>query len=146
MQHVLPDAGAKDQEYVLLMMKTLKAANTFMRTLFHSGIWLLDGERDSLIANGLQVLSCFKRLASIAYVRGATRWKLQPKYHFYFEQIYALIIERADDLPSLNPMSTGTQLDEDFVGRMASHSRTVSGRTIHFRTVEKYLLELCLNW
>ena len=138
--------GASDQEYVSLMVRVLKAANTFMRTLFHSGIWLLDGERDILIANGLQVLSCFKRLASIAYVRGATRWKLQPKYHYHFEQIYDMVIERDEDLPSLNPMSTGTQLDEDFVGRVATHSRTVSGRSIHIRTIEKYLLELCLNW
>ena len=143
---MLPIVPADNREYVNLIVVALKNANLFMRTLLHSGLFLLESERNTAIVAGNKVMSCFKRLAGMAYVQQLTRWKLQPKFHYMAEVVYAMESERQEDLPSLNPLSTATQLDEDFVGRVAGASRTVSSRSTHIRTIERFLLELRLKW
>ena len=54
------------------------------------------------------------------------------RYSFRLER------ERRGDLPSMNPLASGTQIDEDFIGRVCAISRTVSGRKLHTRTLRKY--------
>ena len=146
LRDMLPIVPESHREYVNLIVAALKNANLFMRTLLHSGLFLLESERNTAIAAGSKVMSFFKRLAGMAYVMQLTRWKLQPKYHYMAEVIFAMEYEKQQDLPSLNPLSTATQLDEDFVGRVAGASRTVSSRATHVRTIERFLLELQLKW
>jgi hypothetical protein len=142
----LPLVSDEDLQYVQWIIQALAGANTFMRTLFRSDLWLLDKERDSVLAAGYSCLSGFQSCADEAFRRNITRWKLQTKFHMVGELLYELEHARRHDLPSLNPISTSTQIDEDFIGRVATSSRTVSSRTLHSRTIQRYLLGLKTNW
>ncbi|CAE7290794.1 unnamed protein product, partial [Symbiodinium pilosum] len=117
---IVANLDADNRHYVGLIIKALSAANSFMKTLYHSGLWLLDGERDAAILHGQQVLLHFQKLAGIAFSWNMTRWKFQPKFHFYAEVLYYLQAERMEDIPSINPISLSTQMDEDFVGRLSA--------------------------
>ena len=44
------------------------------------------------------------------------------------------------------PLAFGTQIDEDFVGRLATISRMVSVRTVHTRTLGRYQVALAARW
>ena len=129
-----------------LILKVVQSANRFMRTLLHSGIFLLDSERAAALLYGKRVLQYFQQLANIAFGWSMTRWKYQTKYHFFTEILYTLELEEKDDIPSLNPMSMSTQMEEDFVGRVASASRIVHSRTLHRRTIEAYCVQLRMHW
>ena len=143
---IVANLDADNRHYVGLIIKALSAANSFMKTLYHSGLWLLDGERDAAILHGQQVLLHFQKLAGIAFSWNMTRWKFQPKFHFYAEVLYYLQAERMEDILSINPISLSTQMDEDFVGRLSAASRIVSSRTIHVRTIDRYCVQLRMNW
>ena len=146
LQERLPGIEETWKDYVSDMVGALKSASAFMHTLHHSGLWLLDAERDALICDGLASVNFFQRLADTAFSLGYTRWKYQPKYHFFAEVLYSLQEARELDVPAMNPLSWATQLDEDFVGKISTASRQVSSRTIHTRTVQKYLLLLRAHW
>ena len=146
MRGQIENQDAENREYVVLIVKVLASANKFMKTLLHSSIWLLDGERNSAILHGQHVLLYFRKLAAIAYSWSITRWKFQTKFHFFAEILLGLHMERKHDLPSLNPLSTSTQMDEDFVGKISAASRVVSSRTFHRRTIERYCVQLRMNW
>ena len=77
---------------------------------------------------------------------GLTRFKLQPKYHVVGELIFQLQFERSRSMHSINPLSFSTQIDEDYVGRLSTFSRSVSSRTVHKRTIQKFLLALGSLW
>ena len=146
MRGQIENHDAENREYIVLIVKALTSANKFMKTLFHSSIWLLDHERNAAIMHGQLVLLYFRKLAAIAYSWEITRWKFQTKFHFFAEILLGLHLERKHDLPSLNPLSTSTQLDEDFVGKISAASRVVSSRTLHRRTIERYCVQLRVNW
>ena len=133
------------KDYLQNMIHALSHANSFMTCLYRADLWLQDADRDRLLHHGVQTMVFFKKLANQAYTWGLTRWKLQPKFHFYAEVLYSLHLDKSRDVPSLSPLSYCTQCDEDFVGRVAQASRTVSSRTVHVRTMEKYLLSLKVN-
>ena len=143
---VLPSIAEADKSYFRFILKMIKQCNVFMRALYHAGLWLLDGERDAAIESGMAVLSHFKQCAIYAYKWELTRWKMQPKLHCMGEILFRLERERREDLPSMNPLASGTQIDEDFVGRVCAMSRTVSGRQLHTRTLRKYCLALPTVW
>ena len=143
---LLPMLADENQSYVSLIVDGISGANDFMRVLLHAGLWLLDVERDSAISSGLKAVHSFKLLANEAFKWDLTRWKVQPKFHYFAEVLFALQKERAEDLPSVNPMSCSTQLDEDLVGRVSMASRKVHATTIHLRTLERYLLHVKCNW
>ena len=128
----LPSDARPYFEQVLCM---LSAGNVFMKTLYNASLRLLPQERDVAIESGMTVLSIFKRCAAGAFKDGKTRWKMRPKLHMIAEILYNMRKEAREDLPSINPLSTSTQLDEDYVGRVCGLSRTVSGKKIHLRTL-----------
>ena len=125
------------------MVQLFRHANRFMTCLYGADWWLLDTERQKLIDHGVQTMVLFKRLAGQAYAWNLTRWKLQPKFHFFSEVLYSLHADKSRNVPSLSPLAFATQCDEDFVGRVSQASRSVSSRTVHVRTMQqKYLLSL----
>ena len=131
--------------YLKNIIETLHHANAFMTCLYRADLWLTDEERLQLIHHGVQSMVSFKKLASQAYTWGLTRWKLQPKFHFFAEVLYSLNEDQTRDVPSINPIAFATQCDEDFVGKVSQASRVVSARTVHTRTMERYLLSLKVN-
>ena len=146
LREVLPTISPENKPYFETMLRMLGNCNLFMRTLYHADLWLMDNERSVAISSGMAVIKDFKRCALHAFKEQKTRWKLQPKMHFIGEILFRLELHRRLKTPSLNPLATGTQIDEDFVVAVCSMSRTVSGRKIHTRTLRKYALALASLW
>ena len=115
--------------------------------MYHAGLWLGHDERDHIILNMSIVLQGFLGLAEYAYEGlSLTRWKLQPKFHALAELRYSLMKQKASQYDSISPLAFATQLDEDFVGRVSTFSRAVASRTIHQKTIERYLIALESGW
>ena len=130
------------KSYLNDMIHALSHANSFMTCLYGADLWLQDEERNKLLHHGVRTMEFFKKMAAQAYTWGLTRWKLQPKFHFFSEVLYSMNEERTQNIPTLSPLAYCTQCDEDFVGRVATASRVVSSRTVHVRTMERYMLSL----
>ena len=124
----------------------ISAANGFMRCLYHGALWLSEKERKFLLKVGGRCANSFQRCAQRAYNMGVTRWKFMPKYHIFGELLFSLEKQRRLGLPSPNPLTFSCQMDEDYVGKISLISRRVSLRTIHSRTLTRYLVALVANW
>ena len=124
----------------------IAAANSFMRCIYHSALWLTSDERDHLLISGHKCVNYFHKCAQRAFDAHVTRWKYMPKIHLFGEILFFLERDKRRNIPSLNPLSFCTQQDEDFVGRIAVLSRAVSVRTVHSRTIGRYLVSLASSW
>ena len=129
------------------MLTVIRGANAFMRCMYRAGLWLLPEERDLIILNMSVVLQGFSSLADYAFTTlSLPRWKFQPKFHLLAEVRYSLMQNRINGVSSINPVAFGTQMDEDFVGRISTFSRSVNSRTMHLKTIERYLIALESGW
>ena len=128
------------------VLSLFRNANRFLSLLYNCDLWLRDGQRNDIIRFGASFLADFEACAQKAFELRMTRFKLQPKFHMVGEIIFALRLHRSKGIPSLNPLTASTQVDEDFIGRIAVMSRSVSSRTLHHRTLRKYLLFLGTLW
>ncbi|CAL1151623.1 unnamed protein product, partial [Cladocopium goreaui] len=125
---------------------TISAANAFMRCMYRAGLWLSHEERDFLLKAGTRCVNSFLRCALRAFNASATRWKFMPKFHLFGEWLFTMEKQKRLGLPSPNLLMFSCQMDEDYVGRIGSISRTVSLRTVHTRTLTRYLIALVANW
>lgn len=144
----LSEPGMTESSKVLFqdVLKLLAASNNFMSTLYHSSLWLACDERENLLTSGRAVVNFFHRLAQRAFESNETRWKYVPKFHVFGEILHGLEREKRANTPSLNPLAFATQQDEDFVGKVSTLSRAVSVRTVHSRTLGRYLISLASKW
>lgn len=117
-----------------------------MRCMYHAPLFLSHQERDILLASGYKFVSSYGKCAEEAYHRDLPRFKFAPKIHMYNETLYTLEGEKRKNIQSLNPLSWCTQIDEDFIGHLASASRAVSVRTVHTRTISRYEVALAGKW
>ena len=124
----------------------ISAANAFMRCIYNAALWLTEAERDFLLRSGGRCVNSFQKCATRAYAEKNTRWKFMPKYHCFGELLFSLRREKNKGQPSINPLMFCTQQDEDFVGKVSFLSRTVSVRTVHARTLDRYLVALASKW
>ena len=132
--------------YFSEIVRLLAFANAFMHLCYNCGLWLTKKQRDGLICNLQGFLDTFASLAQRSFDCGMCRWKIQPKYHMCGEMLFTLLHDKAQGAQSMNPVAYATQVDEDFVGRVSTFSRTVSSRTLPTRTLQKYLLALKASW
>ncbi|CAE7797904.1 unnamed protein product [Symbiodinium necroappetens] len=131
---------SESDEYLHGILRCLRAANVFMRTLYRSGLWL-STERCKIIAEaGLAVLKSYMEVSSHALQLKKTRFKVTPKYHALIHIVDMLVgAYNSGRRWTLSPLSEGTQMDEDFIGRIASKTMTISTRQVHSQTLKKYL-------
>ena len=142
----LPGLSNDDSSFFGYMLASCEAANAFMRCMYHAPLWLSYQERDILLASGYKCVSSYGKCAEEAYLRDLPRFKFAPKIHMYNETLFTLEGEKRKNLQSLNPLSWCTQMDEDFIGHLASVSRAVSARTVHSRTLSRYEVALARKW
>lgn len=125
----------------------LQASNVFFHTLYAAPLWLPNEDRDILIDALYGVLRSFADAANYAYgVLKITRFKYQPKYHMLAEIRFAMMVDRNNLMPSLNPLAFSTQMDEDYIGKICQMSRYVASRTVHIKTIERLKLALISLW
>ncbi|CAE7546225.1 unnamed protein product [Symbiodinium natans] len=117
-----------------------------MKLLFNAGLWLTKRQRDAAIKFLGGALQKYEACAQFAFDTDLCTWKIQPKFHLAGEVLYAFRVNKLNRQATINPVSYATQLDEDFVGRVSTISRYVASRTLHERTIRKYLLALKSMW
>lgn len=131
---------SESDEYLHGILRCLRAANVFMRTLYRSGLWL-SPERCKIIAEaGLACLKAYSETSHRAFLQQKTRFKITPKFHAMIHIVDVLVGGyNSGRRWTLSPLSEATQMDEDFVGRISSKTLTVSSRQVHIQTLKKYL-------
>ena len=60
--------------------------------------------------------------------------------------IFELELDKANERDSISPLAWSTQMDEDFVGHIATASRHVSIRTLHEKTLGRFKISLAQHW
>ena len=96
--------------------------------------------------NGLMFIKTFGKLASMALRQKLPRFQLVPKVHIWAHVVHDLLEAAKKPHMVLNPLAYSCQCDEDFVGKICTLSRATHARTMHCRTLQKYLLNLALRW
>lgn len=133
-------------DYLSTILESIKGANHFMHVLYNAGLWLTSAERDGVISGLTRFLRNYRRCATMSYKKGLPRFRLSPKFHTAAEVLFELLHAKKRGMDSLNSLVFSTQIDEDFVGKVATYSRAVSARTVHQKTVQRYKLGLAVHW
>ena len=124
----------------------VKALNVFMQTLYHNELWIESRKARELAALGTRFVKIYCYLASLSAERGQPYFALKPKLHLFHEAAVWLDIQSSKADFCLNCLSESCSLDEDFVGRLAFISRSVSPRLVSQRSIERYLTQIQLAW
>ena len=134
---------ANPDPYLDSILEALKAANVFMSTLYSSGLFLDRATCKTVAQSGLDFLRAYAEAAQQAYDQQKTRFKLNPKYHAYIHVVDRLSRAFEDGQAwAWNPLADSTQLDEDFIGKVAVSSCAASTRTVHMQTISRYLVNV----
>ena len=150
-QHKLPDlvratTDDRGKKYLREMHQLFCHSNKFMVKLYNCNLWINEAPRHVLMNALAGMLECFRKCAQMAFDQDICRFKLRPKFHMAGELLFGLQTDYLEGRETLNPLSYATQVDEDFVGRIATMSRHVSARTVHSRTLRRYRLALKACW
>ncbi|CAE7945444.1 unnamed protein product [Symbiodinium sp. KB8] len=124
----------------------LVAINTFMRKVYALPLWVKPADALELASQGLLFMRQFNAAARLCLAAGKPRFKFMPKFHLWSHLVHYLRRSAESHIDSLNIIAFSCQLDEDFIGRIAAQSRNVSIRTVHQRTVQRYLMNFALRW
>ena len=132
--------------YLEEMLNLFTFANRFMSKLYNCNLWIKAGARQVIINSCEGLLQSFVSCAQMAFDLDLCRFKLRPKYHMVGELLFSFKTDDLKGRETLNPLAYSTQVDEDFIGKVATFSRHVSSRTLHTRTLRRYLLALKASW
>ena len=129
--------------YLESALDACRGANRFLSTLYKHGVWL---PYDACVAAsnaGFMFLRGYMECAQFAYDQQKTRYKLQPKLHpmAHFVKDLSDAANRQQRY-TWNILNDGTQMNEDFIGKVAAISRVVDSRRVHEATVERYLVNM----
>ncbi|CAE6949221.1 unnamed protein product [Symbiodinium sp. CCMP2456] len=145
-KQLLADCDSAIEGVLSAIYGGLVAINIFMRKVYAVPLWVSPADASELASQGLLFMRAFNAAAHSALGAGKPRFKYMPKFHLFAHLIHYLRRSAERRIYSLNIISFSCQLDEDFIGRVAAQSRNVSIRTVHDRTVQRYLLNLALRW
>ena len=126
--------------YLDSIWQALKGANKFLSVLYRSGLFLDRGACSQAAQAGLDFLRAYGEAAQLAFNQGKTRCKLNRKYHAFIHIVDRLCVAYEGSCRwSFNPLGESTQMDEDFVGKLASLSCAASTRAVHLQTMSRYM-------
>lgn len=66
-------------------------------------------------------------------------FKMRPKVHMMGEICLEMLVQGEKNLITLNPLSTSTWTDEDYIGRVSKVQRSCHSMTSSFSTLQKVL-------
>ena len=145
-RRILAEYTGPHEDYLTGILTAATAGNEFLRTLYSSPLWMRACDAKHASHNGLEFMKAYKFIGAYALKKQWPRYNLTPKIHFLAHLVHGLRGEAARGHEVLNILSSSCQLDEDFVGRIASAVRVCSSRTVHMRTLEKYLINVAIRW
>ena len=115
--------GLEDQSFVEQVWAALSAANGFLTLLYSCSFWLSKDEARKASDFGLSFLKAFSRSAAVCFHPQLPRFKINPKFHMCAHLVETLAEDARMYSHARNPLMNSCQLDEDFVGRIASIAR-----------------------
>ncbi|CAE7423345.1 unnamed protein product [Symbiodinium necroappetens] len=127
--------------YLQSMLLACRSANEFLKVLYSSGLWLSRERCQRAAQAGFDFMKSYLETADAAHRLDKTRFKLTPKLHALLHVIEALAhgYERGQ-VWVWNPLGDACQMDEDWIGKIAGITTTVSTRSVHRQTLRKYLV------
>ena len=134
------------EEYCEYVFNGLVAINAFMAGVYHRPLWVSPQDAGMLGDLGLTFLRTLNQLAIWSLEKSLPRFKVNPKLHLFSHVCHAWLLASRRGHETLNVLAFSVQLDEDFVGKIATQSRHVSIRSVHERTIQRYMLNLALRW
>ena len=115
------------------------AMNEFLRGLYKEQVWIPAPEAARLARLGKGFLRRNGMAIRMAYESGRNLFIQMPNLH----RIQHIVLELARQSEcaefALNPLGVSSQVDEDYIGRPSRISRSVHGRTVITRTLERAL-------
>ena len=120
--------------------------NHALRLLYASDCWLERGTALELADGLLQFIRAYCKLAHIHVQKCQARFAMLPKLHSLHEIQFELRRQAALSRWVLNPAVETCSTDEDFVGRCALLTRSVSARTCALRSIQRYLAQINISW
>ena len=117
-----------------------KSANTFLRNLYRSGLFLDPNTAYTVAQAGIGFLRSYSEAAQQAYNMNLMRFKLNPKFHAMIHIVdrFCQSVESGHRW-TWNALAESSQQDEDFVGKISKLSCAVSARSVHLQGVSRYL-------
>ena len=120
--------------------KATRLMNVVVSVFYSEGFWIPKRRARKLGEMLYEFLRCYQRCCAESLKRGLNRFSLTPKCHFLVHTAQQLLDEADLAEWCTNPIATGNQLQEDFIGRSARLSRRVHMGKVHQRTLERSLL------
>lgn len=120
--------------------------NKFVRGIYAHDVFIPKVEALELSKSLHWFCKAYLFQAAAAYRDQLPHFPLFPKLHFLHEVSFRLRKEASLADYAFNPAVHSCALDEDFIGRMAAVTRTVSPMLISRRTLERYLVHIQMAW
>ena len=139
------------EDYKSSIYNAVSTASSFLSTLYRAGLWLKPSETSVAITVGMNFCCHYRECSEYAVRHEKTKFKLPPKFHAFVHIIHNLVRQIGKLLPAilqnndpsvLNVLAQSCQQDEDFVGHLASQSRTSVPAVGHSKCIELYLMNL----
>ena len=129
-------ANVNDVSDCPLLTTSLEAAeslNTCMEQLYRADVWLKREAAHRIGQHGLKFMSCYQRLARLAYDEGKALYIYMPKSHV----CHHVFLECAEATAewTFNPLTFAVQLSEDLVGKKSRLARRVAASQVIVRVL-----------
>ncbi|CAE7760288.1 unnamed protein product [Symbiodinium sp. KB8] len=145
-KQALADCLPEIEDVLATIYDGLVAINKFMKSVYAQPLWVQPEVAGDMYTQGMTFMRAFNSAAATALARRLPRFKYMPKFHLMAHIFHSMKHAWEKGVVSMNVLSHSCQMDEDFIGRVAGQSRFVSIRTVHDRTVQRYLLNLAVRW
>ena len=131
------------------ILEAIRHANECLSCMYSCGLWLKPREAARVVAHGLSFCTHYLECAELANRQGKCRFKIPPKFHAWVHLIHQVLAdlgkvgENGGEQPCcFNICSQSCQMDEDFVGHVATLSRSCRVSVAHTKTMGLYLMNL----
>ena len=123
-----------------------RSINTFFRGIYQNDVFI-PGPVATDLCDGLRVfIKCYLWQAHHSFHAGVPGFGLYPKLHGLHEVQHKMARQIRLHGFAWNPAADSCSIDEDFIGRCAALSRTVSPKLSARRVIERYLCHIQIGW
>lgn len=121
-------------------------ANNFFRGILKEDVFIRSSKGRELAEHLLKFVKVYAWQAAVACSWNQTHFPMMPKLHMLHEVSIEMLRQCEAAEYCMNPAVETCQMDEDFVGRTAVITRSVSPRLQAQRTLQRYLCQINLAW
>ncbi|CAL1127923.1 unnamed protein product [Cladocopium goreaui] len=140
-----PDVVTHDDGVYYMAHGTAKINSTFRR-LYSGDLWLRRELGLEIAGELLQFIRSYCFEAWFHLQKGQSRFGMYPELHLLHEVHGQMIWEASKSEWIYNPIAETCSMDEDFVGRCAILTRSVSPRLNSLRSLQRYLAQIQMSW